>query len=89
MIVTGLLNIIYNILSAIFANFNIPKIDNIEDITYTIELIFDYGVSYIGFLFSWKVVKLCFFIIAAIIAAYYIYVLVMWILRKIPMLGIS
>lgn len=91
MIIEALLNGIYIVLSNVFSNFNIPDIP--DGMTEQILSFFSDTLSYAGSLISlfipWSQVKIFFPILIVILAVEEIYKLVMWVLRKIPMLGIS
>lgn len=89
MIIELLLDAIYNILSLLFV-FKLPALP--ADVTGYIENIFDYMVTGAGILANYTplgYLMILFGVILAIDAGLVIYNLVMWIIRKIPMLGIS
>ena len=91
MIVTSLLNVIYSILSAILSPFHVPGFDSesLANVSYVIDLIFDSCESFIGLFLPWGLIKTALGIVLIVIGLEEGYKLVMWILRKIPMLGIQ
>lgn len=91
MIVESLLNSIYTVLNAVFSVINIPGMpDGMPD--QVVGFVSD-TLGYVGSLVSlfvpWSQVKVFFPILIVILASEEIYKLVMWVLKKIPMLGIS
>lgn len=89
MIIEMLLDAIYNILRLLFV-FELPQLP--EDVLSYINTIFDYMVTGAGILANYTplgYLMILFGVILAIDAGLLIYHLVMWIIRKIPMLGIS
>lgn len=91
MIVNALLNAIYKIFSVVFSVINIPPIsaDTIQAIDDLFTVIFDNTESIIGLFIPWTVVNILLPIIIVLEIALPVYHLVMWILRKIPFLGVS
>ena len=91
MIIESLLSAIFNLFSAVFGGINIPGMpDGMED---TVVGFLGQALNYAGGLISlflpWSQVRVFFPILIVILASEEIYKLVMWVLRKIPMLGIS
>ena len=91
MIIEALLNAIFSVFNAAFSVINIPSMpDGMSD---TIVSFFSDTLGYAGSLVSlfipWSQVKIFFPILIVILSSEEIYKLVMWVLRKIPMLGIS
>ena len=83
MIVESLLNAIYTVLNAVFSVINIPGMpDGMSDTL-------GYAGSLVSLFVPWSQVKVFFPILIVILASEEIYKLVMWVLKKIPMLGIS
>lgn len=91
MIVTSLLNVIYRILSAILSPFHVPGFDpdSLDNVSYVIDLIFESCESFIGLFLPWGLIITALKIVLIVIGLVEGYKLVMWILRKIPMLGIQ
>ncbi len=91
MIVNALLNAIYKIFSVVFSAINIPPIsaDTIQAIDDLFTVIFDNTESIIGLFIPWTVINVLLPIIIVLEIALPVYHLVMWILRKIPFLGVS
>lgn len=89
MIITGLLNVIYFILDKLLV-FSIPKLP--EQATGYINTLFDYMASATGIVANYTPLNyllILFGLILAVDAAILIYKFIMWILRKIPVLGIE
>lgn len=91
MIVTSLLNAVYSILSALLSPFHVPGFDSdtLDNVTYVIDMIFGSCESFIGLFLPWGLIKTALTIVLIVIGLVEGYKLVMWILRKIPMLGIQ
>lgn len=89
MIITGLLNLIHLILNATLT-FSIPKLP--EQALEYINTIFDYMVGATGIVANYTPLSyllVLFGVILAVDVALLLYHFIMWILRKIPMLGIE
>lgn len=89
MIIEMLLDVIFNILSLLFV-FELPQLP--QDVFAYIENIFDYMVTGAGILANYTPLgyfMILFGVILAIDAGLVIYHFVMWIIRKIPLVGIS
>ena len=91
MIISALLNMIILILDKLLAFINLPGIpsESMARINEYVDMIFSYSRNLIGFFLPWNVVSVGIPIIILVMLADKIYNLVMWILRKIPMLGIG
>lgn len=91
MIIEALLNAIYAVLNVAFTPINIPGMPDgmSEQITGFFNDTLNYAGSLISLFIPWSQVKIFFPILIVILSAEEIYKLVMWVLRKIPMLGIS
>lgn len=91
MIIEALLNAIFAVLNAAFSPINIPGLPDgmSAQITGFVSDMLNYAGSLISLFIPWSQVKIFFPILIVILAAEDIYKLVMWVLRKIPMLGIS
>lgn len=91
MIIETLLNAIFSIFEKVFSVINIPGMpDGMSD---QVVSFFSDTLNYAGSLISlfvpWSQVKVFFPILIVILSSEEIYKLVMWVLKKIPMLGIS
>lgn len=89
MIITGLLNVIYFILDKLLI-FSIPELP--AQAQGYIDTLFDYMVGATGIVANYTplgYLLILFGIILAVDVAILLYKFVMWILRKIPVLGIS
>lgn len=91
MIIKSLLNLVYNIFSVIFSPIHIPSFDadSISAVDNVLCMIFDDSEAIIGLFIPWAVVNIILPIIIALSLAIPVYHLVMWILKKIPFLGVS
>ena len=91
MIVEALLNAIFAVLNAAFSPINIPGLPDgmSAQISGFVSDMLNYASSLISLFIPWSQVKIFFPILIVILAAEDIYKLVMWVLRKIPMIGIS
>lgn len=91
MIINALLTLVYNIFSVIFSPIHIPSFDadSITAVDNVLSMIFDDSEAIIGLFIPWAVVNIILPIIIALSLAIPVYHLVMWILKKIPFLGVS
>lgn len=91
MIIESLLNAIFTVFETLFSSINIPGMP--EGMSEQVVGFFNNTLNYAGSLISlfvpWSQVKIFFPILIVILSSEEIYKLVMWVLRKIPMLGIS
>ena len=91
MIIESLLNAIFSVFETLFSSINIPGMP--EGMSDQVVGFFNDTLNYAGSLISlfvpWSQVKIFFPILIVILSSEEIYKLVMWVLRKIPMLGIS
>lgn len=91
MIIESLLNAIFSVFNTLFSSINIPGMP--EGMSEQVVGFFNDTLNYAGSLISlfvpWSQVKIFFPILIVILLSEEIYKLVMWVLRKIPMLGIS
>ena len=91
MIISGLLNLIYTVLSALLV-FELPNMpDSIMTILTQITGYFQTGIqiiaSFIGST-AMGVIALLFQLVIFLNAAYFLWSLVFWVIRKIPMLNV-
>jgi len=91
MIIEALLNAIKGLLGLILNVIHLPALDpaSIQSVNDFIDMIVQSGGSLIGLFVRWSTVKIGLTIVILLVSAKYIYSLVMWIVRKIPMLGIK
>lgn len=91
MIIESLLNAIFSLFDTVFSVINIPSMPDgmPEQITNFLADLLSYASSLISLFIPWSQVRVFFPILIVILASEEIYKLVMWVLRKIPMLGIS
>ena len=91
MIVESLLNAIFSLFESVFSVINIPGMPDgmSEQVVSFFSDTLNYAGSLISLFIPWSQVKVFFPILIVILSSEEIYHLVMWVLRKIPMLGIS
>lgn len=91
MIIESLLNAIFSVFETVFSVVNIPSMpDGMSDsIIGMISDLLNYSSCLISLFIPWAQVRVFFPILVVILSSEEIYKLVMWVLRKIPMLGIS
>ena len=90
MIIEELLTVLFNIFSKLTSGINIPPLP--DDIVFYIDKVseyFDSGLSILAVFTPLDYLLILVGIIVAVDVAISIYHLVMWILKKIPMAGIS
>jgi hypothetical protein len=91
MIIETLLNTIFSIFEKVFSVINIPGMPDgmSEQVVNFFSDTLNYAGSLISLFVPWSQVKVFFPILIVILSSEEIYKLVMWVLKKIPMLGIS
>lgn len=91
MIIEALLNVVYSIFSVLLSPFDIDGFETgtIETFQEVLDTMFDTTENFINLILPWNVVHYGLQIVLAVIAFTDLYHVTMWILRKIPMLGIS
>lgn len=91
MIIESLLNAIFSVFQTLFSGINIPGMPDgmSEQVVSFFNNTLNYAGSLISLFIPWSQVKIFFPILIVILSSEEIYKLVMWVLRKIPMLGIS
>ena len=91
MIIESLLNAIFSVFETLFSSINIPGMPEgmFEQVVSFFNNTLNYAGSLISLFIPWSQVKIFFPILIVILSSEEIYKLVMWVLRKIPMLGIS
>lgn len=91
MIIESLCNAIYNVISALFSGFNIPTLEPefLDSVTSIVNLALTNAQSIISLFIPWRIVEIGVPVVVFIMGIRISYPMVMWIVRKIPMLGIS
>ena len=91
MIIETLLNVIISLFSTLLSFVNIPKIpdETINSVHNTLNSIIEKCAPLIDLVIPYNVAKGLLLIVIAIEIAIPVYHFVMWILKKIPMLGIE
>lgn len=90
MIISGLLDLIYNLVTTVLSVINLPDIPEAGKgyITQFQEIISD-GINLLGTYIDFSYIKVLLTIFITIILAEELYHLVMWIIKKIPLLNIK
>lgn len=92
MIIEALITVIYNVLSVLLV-FNLPDMpDSIETVMTQVGGYFETGIAVLGAFLgdtAMSVLALLFNLVLAFNAAYALYSLVFWVIRKIPMLSVK
>lgn len=90
MIIKALMDLIATVLQTLLGFIQIPSFPEswTSAVSQFMDLLFD-NVGMVGLIIPWPVIKLGIPILIAIINMDKIYDAIMWILRKIPMLGMS
>lgn len=93
MIIKSILNALQAVIFTVFGWLDLPNLSdyglNIDAARSTILEILYMTTSVIDMLLPWSIVKVCLPIVIAVSNADKIYKFIMWIVRKIPMLGIK
>lgn len=91
MIIETLLNAIFSIFEKVFSAIDIPGMPDgmSEQVVGFFNDVLNYAGSLISLFVPWSQVKIFFPILIVILSSEEVYKLVMWVLKKIPMLGIS
>ena len=90
MLIEGLLNVLYSVFSLLTAPINIPSLP--DSVSSAIAGILDYfslGWSILNNYFDMGYLAILFGLVIAVDLGLYLYYFVMWILKKIPVLGIE
>lgn len=90
MLIEGLLDLIYNLFDLLFTPINLPSLP--ESVSEIIETFCEYISDGLALIANWThlpYLLTLFTIIAAVDVGILLYKLIMWVLRKIPMLGIK
>ena len=91
MIIEGLLTVVQYLLNILLFIINLPGLDSqtVQTVKDFMARIFDVTESFAGFFIPWGTVQVCLPLLILILNADHIYAFFMWVLRKIPMLGIE
>lgn len=90
MIVMFLVNSIFAVIKGVLSLINIPSAGaEFNKITLFIIDLFGSATSLVGFFIPWDIVRFGLPIVILLVNAEHIYHFIMWILKKIPMLGIE
>lgn len=91
MIIEAITNAFIKFFTALLQFINIPQIpaDVLESVNSTIDSIIQRGSELIDLFIPYTVAKVLLLIVIVIEVAVHLYHFVMWIIRKIPMVGIS
>ena len=93
MIIESILNGLKTVVFALFSWLNLPNLSDygldIDEALSTINYILSMTQSVIDLLLPWNIVRVCLPIVIIVSNMDKLYSLVMWIIRKIPMLGIK
>lgn len=90
MIIKALLDLIYGVFSLLTAPIDIPGMP--EEVSQMIATMLEYvamGISFMGNFVNMSYLLVLFGIIVAVDVGMLLYKLVMWVIRKIPMLNVS
>lgn len=80
---------IYDVITALLQWVNIPKLEAMDDVVSVVNMAIDNGMGFFKLFIDVDVVGFGLAVVIIINSAKYIWAMVMWILRKIPMLGMS
>lgn len=90
MIVSALLDLIYNVISTLLSIIDLPDLpDTAKSYIEQFKGILSDGVAIFGVYFDLQYIKILFTIFITVTLAIEVYHLVMWVIKKIPMLGIK
>ncbi len=90
MILETLLNFIQSMIFGVFSWINLPEMPvDMEEGLYEFFELFEFGTSFLGFFIPGTVILPFFAIWALVFVLDHGYPIVMWIIRKIPFLGIE
>lgn len=90
MILQWFAEMFYNIIQILFRNIYIPQFpDGVWYVTDYLQMIFENGAGLVAFFLSPDLLKTCFVIVMGVVTFEEGYGMIMWILKKIPMVGIN
>lgn len=89
MLIQTLCDLFFNIINKIVFVFNIPQIDDIEEYTGKFFGLIENGLGLFFYFYDYKVIKIFITILIVMISFKLLYLVIMWILKKIPLVGVS
>ena len=89
MIIESVMNFLKAMLFGVFGLINIPAVDDLSSIENIFSMMFANSRALVNFFLPWNIVRVGFPILIIILTFEDIVKFVMWILRKIPFLGIE
>lgn len=90
MILQWFAEMFFNILQILFSNLNVPRLPvSINTIGQYINMIITNGAGIVAFFISPTLLKSLFGVVVGVMVFEELYTLVMWILKKVPMVGIK
>lgn len=91
MIITQVIIMFFNFLVIVFSNVLIPGMSqqDFEEAILTFDFLFNMSEQWLGLLLPWNIVRILLPIVIAIILMKELYDFTMWVIRKIPILGIG
>lgn len=91
MIVQWFADMFYKVLTALLGFINLPEMNTelVDSIFYHVDLIIENGFVLFKFFIPDYVIRVCFPAVGIILGFKYGYYFVMWILKKIPAVGIN
>lgn len=90
MILQWFAEMFFNILQILFSNLNVPKLPvSINTLGQYINMIITNGSGLVSFFISPTLLKSLFGVVVGVMVFEELYSLVMWILKKVPMVGIK
>lgn len=89
MIIEKFANAFASIFFKLFSGLYIPQIDALDDFQQFIDDTMSYGKGWLLFFVPAKVLQAALIITLAMVSIKYIYYLIMWLLRKIPVASIN
>lgn len=84
-----LCNTVYDVITTLLGWLDIPKLQAIDDVETVVTMAVENGMGFFKLFIDVDVVAFGLAAVIVLNAAKYIWSLVMWILKKIPMLGVS
>lgn len=89
MIIESIINMFISLFKSIFQHFNIPSLSDYDIDLSLISEFLNSSQSLINLFLPWSLVKFGLPILLVVLNIEHIYDFTMWVLRKIPMLGIE
>lgn len=89
MLIEWLGNVFMSILDILGEFINLPSFEAIDSINEYLNMVIEYGTNILFLFIPYNSVKFLFTLLLAFIAAEMVYYLIMFIVKKIPMAGVS